>query len=112
MTGRAGWPAASLAICRSSVSLSTPGRARPAASSGSETAMTGFSVRRLGWLGCWLALSVALPAQADPFFVRVYGRTYKIDPRYPSDEKGPKPQDAMKALPADLAKGPGFRPSH
>ncbi|WP_262269228.1 hypothetical protein [Microvirga yunnanensis] len=74
--------------------------------------MTGFSVRRLGWLGCWLALSVALPAQADPFFVRVYGRTYKIDPRYPSDEKGPKPQDAMKALPADLAKGPGFRPSH
>ncbi|MBQ0821401.1 hypothetical protein KBI52_14440 [Microvirga sp. HBU67558] len=75
--------------------------------------MTGFTVRCLGLLGCWLALSVALPAKADPFFVRVYGRTYKIDPRYPSEEpKGPKPQDAMKALPSDLGKGPGFRPSH
>jgi hypothetical protein len=60
-----------------------------------------------------LALLVVLPVKADPFFVRVYGRTYKVDPRYPSDEpKGPKPQEAMKALPSDIARGPGFRPSH
>ena len=75
--------------------------------------MTGFTARILGLLGCLLTLSVVLPAHADPFFVRVYGRTYKIDPRYPSDEpKGPKPQDAMKALPSDLGRGPGFRASH
>ncbi|EIM24637.1 SPFH domain-containing protein [Microvirga lotononidis] len=75
--------------------------------------MSGFPARIFGALGCFLALSVALPAQADPFFVKVYGRTYKIDPRYPSDEKnGPKPQDAMKDLPADLARGPAIRPSH
>jgi len=75
--------------------------------------MTGFTARSLGLLGCLLALSVVLPARADPFFVRVYGRTYKIDPRYPADEpKGPKPQDAMKALPSDLGRGPGFRASH
>lgn len=75
--------------------------------------MTGFTARVLGLLGCLLALSFVLPAKADPFFVRVHGRTYKIDPRYPSDEpKGPKPQDAMKALPSDLGRGPGFRPSH
>jgi hypothetical protein len=76
-------------------------------------AMTRMTVRILGLFGGLLALSVALPALADPFFVRVYGRTYKIDPRYPSDEpKGPKPQEAMKALPSDLGRGPGFRPSH
>ena len=67
-------------------------------------------------LGLFVGLAVFLcvvPASADPFFVRVYGRTYKIDPRSPADEpKGPKPQEAMKALPSDLAKGPGFRPSH
>ncbi|WP_114944563.1 hypothetical protein [Microvirga calopogonii] len=74
--------------------------------------MNGVSARILGALCCWLALSVVLPARADPFFVKVYGRTYKIDPHYPSDEKGPDPQDAMKALPADLAKGPAVRPSH
>jgi hypothetical protein len=75
--------------------------------------MTGFIARFVGLFGCLLALSIVLPAKADPFFVRVYGRTYKIDPRYPSDEpKGPKPQEAMKALPSDIARGPGFRPSH
>ena len=75
--------------------------------------MSGFTARTLGLFGCLLALCIAVPAKADPFFVKVYGRTYKIDPRSPSDEqKGPKPQDAMKALPADLARGPGFRPSH
>ncbi|QRM31641.1 hypothetical protein [Microvirga sp. VF16] len=72
-----------------------------------------MTARILGLFACLLTLLVALPAQADPFFVRVYGRTYKIDPRYPSDEpKGPKPQEAMKALPSDLGRGPGFRPSH
>ncbi|PVE23745.1 hypothetical protein DC522_14175 [Microvirga sp. KLBC 81] len=74
--------------------------------------MACFPARALGITGFLLAL-LCLPAHADPFFVRVYGRTYKIDPRYPSDEqKGPKPQEAMEALPSDLAKGPGFRPSH
>ena len=61
---------------------------------------------------CLLAL-MSLPAHAEPFFVRVYGRTYKVDPRYALGEaKGPKPQEAMKALPSDIARGPGFRPSH
>ncbi|MFL4995053.1 MAG: hypothetical protein ACJ8DV_27705 [Microvirga sp.] len=75
--------------------------------------MAGFPAGILGLSGCLLVLFTVLPAHADPFFVRVYGRSYKIDPRYPSDEpKGPKPQEAMKALPADIARGPGFRPSH
>jgi hypothetical protein len=75
--------------------------------------MTGLIARVLGLFGCLLTLSIALPARADPFFVRVYGRTYKIDPRYPSDEStGPKPRDAMKALPSDIGRGPGVRPSH
>jgi hypothetical protein len=74
--------------------------------------MAGGTLRVLGLSGCLLALLI-LPAHADPFFVRVYGRTYKVDPRYPpGEQKGPKPQDAMKALPSDLARGPGFRPSH
>lgn len=74
--------------------------------------MTGFMARYAALFGCLVALSIVLPARADPFFVRVYGRTYKVDPRYPSGEKGPKPQEAMKALPSDLGRGPGFRPSH
>ncbi|WP_262031220.1 hypothetical protein [Microvirga sp. Mcv34] len=74
--------------------------------------MSGILARILGVFGCLLALSAALPARADPFFVKVYGRTYRIDPRAPPDDKGPKPQDALKALPADLAKGPTVRPSH
>src|SRR5690349_7245946 len=75
--------------------------------------MASLTARLLGLCACLLALLAPLPAGADPFFVRVYGRTYKVDPRYPSDEaKGPKPQEAMKALPSDLGKGPGFRPSH
>ena len=54
-----------------------------------------------------------MPAHADPFFVTVYGRTYKVDPRFPSNEaQGAKPQEALRALPPDIAKGPGFRPSH
>jgi hypothetical protein len=69
---------------------------------------------RVLWAASYLLAHLAvIPAYADPFFVRVYGRTYKVDPRYSSGEpKGPKPQEAMKALPSDLAKGPGFRPSH
>src|SRR5918994_6896822 len=69
---------------------------------------------RVLWAASYLlALLVVIPAYADPSFVRVYGRTYKVDPRYAPDEpKGPEPQEAMRALPSDLAKGPGFRPSH
>ena len=75
--------------------------------------MVGFATKVLRLSGCLMALLVGLPAHADPFFVRVYGRTYKVDPRYASDEpKGPKPEEAMKALPSDIGKGPGFRPSH
>jgi hypothetical protein len=75
--------------------------------------MAGFPARHLGACGCLLAVLVALPVQADPFFVRIYGRTYKVDPRYLADEpKDPPPQEALKALPADLAKAPGVRPSH
>ena len=75
--------------------------------------MADFLARVVGLSGCLLVPLTVLPVQADPFFVRVYGRTYKVDPRYLSDEpKGPKPQEAMKALPSDIARGPDFRPSH
>jgi hypothetical protein len=75
--------------------------------------MAGSTAKILGLSGCLLALLTVLPVNADPVFVKVYGRTYKVDPRHPSDEpKGPKPQEAMKALPSDIARGPGFRPSH
>ena len=64
-------------------------------------------------LSVCLLVFIDLPARAEPFFVRVYGRTYKVDPRYaPGEPKGPKPQEAMKALPSDIARGPGFRPAH
>ncbi|MCB8822025.1 hypothetical protein [Microvirga rosea] len=67
----------------------------------------------LGMSACLLAVISTMPTHADPFFVTVYGRTYKVDPRYPSNEpQGPKPQEAMKALPSDLARSPGFKPSH
>ena len=75
--------------------------------------MAPSSVRAFGLLGCLLAFFAMAPARAEPFFLRVYGKTYKIDPRYSADEaKGPKPQEAMKALPSDIGKGPGFKPSH
>src|ERR687893_2096621 len=75
--------------------------------------MASFRTRVLSPAIYLLALLAVIPAYADPFFVRVYGRTYKVDPRYAFEEpKGPEPQQAMRALPSDLAKGPGFRPSH
>src|ERR687889_1159018 len=75
--------------------------------------MAWFTAKVLGLSVLLLVCLCAVPVRADPFFVRVYGRTYKIDPQWPSNEpKGPKPQEAMRALPSDLAKGPGFRPSH
>jgi len=75
--------------------------------------MAGSTARELG-LSVWLLVLLSVtPASADPFFVKVYGRTYKVDPRYPpNDLKGPTPQEAMEALPADLAQGPSFKPSH
>ena len=65
--------------------------------------MVGFLRRVFGIFGFLLALHM-LPANAEPFFITVYGRTYKIDP-------GQKPREAMKPLPSDIAKGPGFKPS-
>jgi hypothetical protein len=75
--------------------------------------MVGFTARALGLSVCLLAFLSIVPASADPFFVKVYGRTYKVDPHYPPNElKGPTPREAMEALPADIAQGPSFRPSH
>ena len=75
--------------------------------------MVVFTARALGLSVCLLAFLSIVPASADPFFVKVYGRTYKVDPRYPPNElKGPTPQEALGALPADIAQGPSFRPSH
>jgi hypothetical protein len=75
--------------------------------------MTRFTTKVFALSGGLLVLSCIVPVQAAPFFVTVYGRTYKVDPRFPPHElKGAKPQDTMQALPADIAGGPGFRPSH
>jgi hypothetical protein len=75
--------------------------------------MARFTAKVLGLSGCLLVFLCAIPVRADPFFVRVYGRTYKVDPLYPSGKlKGPEPQEAMKGLPADIAGDPGFRPTH
>ena len=75
--------------------------------------MTRFTAKGLGLCGCLLIILGAVPVKAAPFFVTVYGRTYKVDPRIPSDKlEGPKPQEAMQALPSDIARGPGFKPSH
>ncbi|UVF22370.1 hypothetical protein HPT29_027210 (plasmid) [Microvirga terrae] len=75
--------------------------------------MAGFTARALG-LSVWLlAFLSIIPVYADPFSVKVYGRTYKVDPRYPpNDLKGRTPQEAMEALSADIAQGPSFGPSH
>jgi hypothetical protein len=78
-----------------------------------EAAMARFATKIFRLSGCLLALLCTVPVQAAPFFVTVYGRTYKVDPRIPSDKPaGPKAQEVMQALPADIARGPGFRPSH
>ena len=75
--------------------------------------MARFITKVLGLSGCVLVLLGAIPVQADPFFVTVYGRTYKVDPRPPIHEvKDLKPQEVLQALPTDIAKGPGLRPSH
>jgi hypothetical protein len=82
-------------------------------SSRMEAAMARFTTKVLGLSGCLLVLLCAVPVEAAPFFVTVYGRTYKVDPRLPSNEpNGPKPQELLQALPADIARGPSFRPSH
>jgi hypothetical protein len=78
-----------------------------------EAAMARFTAKGIGLWGCLLVLLGTVPVQAAPFFVTVYGRTYKVDPQsLPNELKGPKPQEVMEALPADIAKAPGFRPSH
>jgi hypothetical protein len=78
-----------------------------------EAAMARFTIKVLGLSGCLLVFPCLVPVQAAPFFVTVYGRTYKVDPRYsPSELKDPKPQEVMEALPVDIATGPGFKPSH
>jgi hypothetical protein len=78
-----------------------------------EAAMTRFTIKVLGLSGCLLVLLCVIPVQAAPFFVTVYGRTYKVDPQsLPNELKGPKPQEVMEALPNDIGTGPGFKPSH
>ncbi|MBM6580843.1 hypothetical protein ILT44_11670 [Microvirga sp. BT689] len=75
--------------------------------------MARFTVKIIGLSGYLLAFLCIAPAQAAPFFVTIYGRTYKVDPRVPAKEpKAPKPQELLQALPADIARGPGFKPSH
>src|SRR5918997_1205887 len=75
--------------------------------------MTGFSAKAFVLSACLMSLLAVIPAHAAPFFVKIYGRTYKVDPRHPADEQtSPKPEETMKALPSDIAKGPDFRPSH
>ena len=75
--------------------------------------MARFTIKVLGLSGCLLVFLCVVPVQAASFFVTVYGRTHKVDPRYsPNELKDPKPQKAMEALPTDIARGPGFKPSH
>jgi hypothetical protein len=77
-----------------------------------EAAMNRFTTKIFGLSGCLLVILCTVPVQAAPFFVTVYGRTYTVDPRSPSNEpNGPKPQEVLEALPADIARGPGSRPS-
>ena len=75
--------------------------------------MTRFTAKVLGLSGCLLVILGTVSVQAAPFFVTVYGRAYKVDPRYSSTElAGSTLQEAFKALPADIAKAPGSKPSH
>lgn len=74
--------------------------------------MVRFATKVFGLSGALLILLGAASIEAAPLFVTVYGRTYKLDPQVPSKEnKGSKTQETLRALPADIAKGPGFRPS-
>jgi hypothetical protein len=78
-----------------------------------EAEMARFSTLFLGLNICMLTTFIAVPTHADPFFVKVYGRTYKVDPPSPSGElKAFRLQESLKALPFDLARGPGYKPSH
>jgi hypothetical protein len=78
-----------------------------------EAAMARFATKVFALSGCLMMILGAVPVQAAPFFVTVYGRTYKVDPRFSLDEpKVLKPQEALEALPADITRGPGFKPSH
>ena len=64
--------------------------------------MTRFTAKVFGLSGCLLVILGTVSVQAAPFFVTVYGRTYKVDPRIPSNElEGAKPQETMQgpALP-------------
>jgi len=75
--------------------------------------MARFTARVLGLSVCLTALISFTTVQAEPFFVTVYGRTYKVNLRFPPNERyASNPKEALRALPADLAGGPGFRPSH
>jgi hypothetical protein len=75
--------------------------------------MARFTARVLGLSACLTALISFTPVQAEPVFVTVYGRTYKLNLRFPPNEPyAAKPKEALRALPADIAGGPDFRPSH
>ncbi len=45
--------------------------------------MTRFTATVIGLCGCLLVLPCTVPVLGAPFFVRVYGRTYKVDSRNP-----------------------------
>ena len=44
--------------------------------------MARFTTKVFALSGCLLMILGAVPVQAAPFFVTVYGRTYKVDPRF------------------------------
>ena len=59
--------------------------------------MTRFTATVIGLCGCLLVLPCTVPVLGAPFFVRVYGRTYKVDSRIPSDmPEGAKPQESLR----------------
>ena len=75
--------------------------------------MARFTVKVIGLSGCLLALLCDSPGSGGPFLRHdlwqdLQGRSANSGQR----AEGPKPQEVLKALPADIARGPGFRPSH
>ena len=69
--------------------------------------MARFTTKAFRLYVCLLIILSAIPVQASPFFITVFGRTYKVDPRPPpNDAKGQKPQETMQALPGGTLAAP------